>query len=271
MTTPTTNATGLSSSKDSAGNPRMSSLDKDNNESDGAATGGRPKDCASPFAPGKAKFRPNVVLDGLDKSVSRKLLRATSSKLSHFSTNSKKFPTAFTVKSEHERIQERLESYGLVEKMMNKDGNCQFCALSDQLYRSPSHHKLVRQQVSQHLKRNSEDFKEFVPEDFDKYCTEMSKKGTWGDHVTLKAAADCFGVNIWLLTSYPQSAVLEINGKQQNTDHTIYLSFWAEVHYNSLYPEGQLNSESHANALVAFLNRQIEGISRLGRLMCFRS
>lgn len=105
----------------------------------------------------------------------------------------------------------------------------QFCALSDQLYRSPSHHKVVREQVCKHLKKNPEDFREFVPEDFDTYCYHMSRKGTWGDHVTLKAAADCFGVNIWLLTSYPDAAVLEIQGKAKKTDRILYLSFWAEV------------------------------------------
>ncbi|MED6196479.1 OVARIAN TUMOR DOMAIN-containing deubiquitinating enzyme 11 [Stylosanthes scabra] len=48
---------------------------------------------------------------------------------------------------DHERLSERLVTYGLAELQMEGDGNCQFRALSDQLFRNPDYHKHVRRQV----------------------------------------------------------------------------------------------------------------------------
>ncbi|CAN6867022.1 unnamed protein product, partial [Brassica oleracea] len=49
--------------------------------------------------------------------------------------------------SDHQRLSQRLQLYGLVENKIQGDGNCQFRALSDQLYRSSEHHSAVREQV----------------------------------------------------------------------------------------------------------------------------
>ncbi|EXC35000.1 hypothetical protein L484_017701 [Morus notabilis] len=48
---------------------------------------------------------------------------------------------------DHERLAERLATYDLVELQIEGDGNCQFRALADQLFRSPDYHKHVRKQV----------------------------------------------------------------------------------------------------------------------------
>uniref|UniRef100_A0A0E0DDK3 OTU domain-containing protein n=1 Tax=Oryza meridionalis TaxID=40149 RepID=A0A0E0DDK3_9ORYZ len=40
-----------------------------------------------------------------------------------------------------------LNVYGLYEVRVSGDGNCQFRALSDQLYRSPDYHKHVRKEI----------------------------------------------------------------------------------------------------------------------------
>ena len=73
----------------------------------------------------------------------------------------------------------------------------------------------------------------------------MSRLGTWGDHLTLQAAADAYGVRICLVTSFTEGAIIHIcptqlpqqaaYGAQQRGDGpALWLSFWAEVHYNSL-------------------------------------
>ncbi|GAU15844.1 hypothetical protein TSUD_40650 [Trifolium subterraneum] len=70
------------------------------------------------------------------------------------------------------------------------DGNCQFRALSDQLYRSPNLHKFVREQIVQQLKSDPDLYAGYVPMAYSEYLKKMSKSGEWGDHVTLQAAAD---------------------------------------------------------------------------------
>ncbi|GAV81639.1 OTU domain-containing protein, partial [Cephalotus follicularis] len=66
----------------------------------------------------------------------------------------------------------------------------QFRAISDQLYRTPDHHKDVREQVVKQLKSQPEMYDGYVPMSYVEYLKKMSKGGEWGDHVTLQAAAD---------------------------------------------------------------------------------
>ncbi|XVF23573.1 hypothetical protein REPUB_Repub13aG0050400 [Reevesia pubescens] len=142
--------------------------------------------------------------------------------------------------SDHQRLLDRLRLYGLVENKVQGDGNCQFRSLSDQLYRSQDHHRFVRQQVVSQLKSNPERYEGYVPMAYGDYLKKMNKNGEWGDHLTLQAAADTYGVKIFVLTSFKDTFYIEILPHYQKSERIIFLSFWAEVHYNSIYPEGEL-------------------------------
>ncbi|XP_039003783.1 OVARIAN TUMOR DOMAIN-containing deubiquitinating enzyme 11-like [Hibiscus syriacus] len=48
---------------------------------------------------------------------------------------------------DHERLSERLATYGLAELQIEGDGNCQFRALADQLFRNRDYHKHIRRQI----------------------------------------------------------------------------------------------------------------------------
>ncbi|KAF7848736.1 hypothetical protein BT93_L1611 [Corymbia citriodora subsp. variegata] len=153
-------------------------------------------------------------------------------------------PSAEEEVSDHQRLLDRLQVYDLVENKVQGDGNCQFRALSDQLYRSPEHHKFVRQQIVQQLKSCPEMYAGYVSKPFGDYLKGMSKCGEWGDHVTLQAAADSYGVKIFVLTSFKETCYIEILPHIPKSGRVIFLSFWAEVHYNSIYPEGELPEPS---------------------------
>ncbi|GFP91850.1 hypothetical protein PHJA_001329000, partial [Phtheirospermum japonicum] len=49
-----------------------------------------------------------------------------------------------------------------------------------------------------------------------------------------------FGIKIFIITSFKDTCYIEIIPQIQKSDRTIFLSFWAEVHYNSIYPLGEL-------------------------------
>ncbi|KAF9674900.1 hypothetical protein SADUNF_Sadunf10G0175300 [Salix dunnii] len=132
--------------------------------------------------------------------------------------------------SNHQRLLDRLKVYDLVENKVQGDGNCQFRSLSDQLYRSPEHHKLVREQVIDQLKSQPQMYEGYVPMAYDDYLKKMSKGGEWGDHVTLQAAADSYGVKIFVITSFKDTCYLEILPQVQKSDRVIFLSFWSEVY-----------------------------------------
>ncbi|EPS59330.1 hypothetical protein M569_15476, partial [Genlisea aurea] len=147
-------------------------------------------------------------------------------------------PSVDEATSDHQRLLDRLKLYDLIEHKVEGDGNCQFRALSDQFYRTPEHHKFVRQQVVLQLQADPEIYEGYVPMEYAEYLKKMSKNSEWGDHVTLQAAADSYGVRIIVVTSYKDTCYIEILPKLQKSKRVIYLSFWAEVHYNSIYPQG---------------------------------
>ncbi|WOK94904.1 OTU domain-containing protein [Canna indica] len=149
-------------------------------------------------------------------------------------------PSVDEATSDHQRLLDRLQLYDLVERKVQGDGNCQFRALSDQLYRTPEHHEFVRQQVVEQLKSHPKIYEGYVPMAYDDYLKKLSRSGEWGDHVTLQAASDSYGVKIFVITSFKDTCYIEILPNVEKSKRVIFLSFWAEVHYNSIYPEGDL-------------------------------
>ena len=211
------------------------------------------------------------------------------------------------VERDHDVLLQRLDALGLREKVVSGDGNCQFRALSDQLFRTPEYNKDVRKNVVGQLRKHASRYAAYVvavdeadvdgeennngdssrsrsgsknatsssqsstevnkssffmmQTAYSNYCDDMSLDGTWGDHVTLQAAADFYGAQITVVTSYSDNGVLEItpirtsyfnnfgydsppddDGKNSSWsekfgERNLWLSFWAEVHYNSIYPK----------------------------------
>ncbi|XP_057982967.1 OVARIAN TUMOR DOMAIN-containing deubiquitinating enzyme 10-like isoform X2 [Malania oleifera] len=119
-------------------------------------------------------------------------------------------PSIDEATSDHQRLLDRLQSYGLVELKVQGDGNCQFRAMSDQFYRTPEHHKFVRRQIVKQLKSHPEIYEGYVPMAYGDYLKRISKSGEWGDHVTLQAAADSYGVKIVVITSFKDTFCIEI-------------------------------------------------------------
>ncbi|KAH6813828.1 Cysteine proteinases superfamily protein [Perilla frutescens var. frutescens] len=145
------------------------------------------------------------------------------------------FPSTSDSNLDYQRLLQRINVYGLYEVKVSGDGNCQFRALSDQIYRSPEYHKHVRKEVVKQLKDNRALYEAYVPMKFKHYFKKMAKSGEWGDHVTLQAAADKFAAKICLLTSFRDTCFIEIVPQHQPPARELWLSFWSEVHYNSLY------------------------------------
>ncbi|XP_047955027.1 OVARIAN TUMOR DOMAIN-containing deubiquitinating enzyme 9-like isoform X2 [Salvia hispanica] len=162
----------------------------------------------------------------------------------HVPKTNGEIPSVDEATSDHQRLLNRLKLYDLVELKILGDGNCQFRSLSDQIYRASDHHKFVREQVVNQLKLRRDLYENFVPMAYGDYIKKMSKNGEWGDHLTLQAAADWFGIKLFVVTSYKDTCYIEILPQtEQKSDRTLFLSFWAEVHYNSIYPLGELPEE----------------------------
>ena len=79
----------------------------------------------------------------------------------------------------HKSLLERIGTYGLRERKVEGDGNCQFRAVADQLYGDQSHHLQVRQTAVLQLEKDAGHYSGFVQGDFDAYLVHMSEPGTW--------------------------------------------------------------------------------------------
>ena len=101
-----------------------------------------------------------------------------------------------------ETLNQRLHDLHLVAVEMLSDGNCQFRSLSKELFGSADHHAIVRDVVTAHMARQHADYAPFIDgEDWTSYIQHMSKDQTWGDELTLRAAADVYNVKINVITS----------------------------------------------------------------------
>ncbi|EFH57906.1 hypothetical protein ARALYDRAFT_482952, partial [Arabidopsis lyrata subsp. lyrata] len=131
-----------------------------------------------------------------------------------------------------------LEWEGYTEIKMKSDGNCQFRALADQLYQTSDSHKRVRQEiVNQNMSTNSE----------------------WGDEVTLRVAADVYGVKIVLITSIKLTPFMEFLPKsQKEPDRVIHLSYLAGIHFNSIHKKRGSGLSSSSGSASMKLQRKKE-------------
>lgn len=151
-------------------------------------------------------------------------------------------PNADDATLDHSRLAERLKTYGLAELQIEGDGNCQFRALADQLFQNPEYHRHVRKEVVKQLKNCRKLYEGYVPMKYRRYLRKIKRTGEWGDHITLQAAADRFAAKISLVTSFRDTCYIEILPYDRKFHKEIWLSFWSEVHYNSLYDNGDVPS-----------------------------
>ncbi|KAG8648549.1 hypothetical protein MANES_08G009100v8 [Manihot esculenta] len=193
--------------------------------------------CSSPDNEEECSHSPDFTDEyGLDEEVGKRLNQMIP--IPHVPRINGEIPSIDEATSDHERLLNRLQLYDFVEVKVQGDGNCQFRALSDQLYNTPDRHKVVRLHVVNQLRSHPEIYEGYVPMEYGDYLKKMSKSGEWGDHVTLQAAADSYGVKILVMTSFKDTCYIEILPIDQKSKGVIFLSFWAEVHYNSIYFQG---------------------------------
>ncbi|EGC28914.1 hypothetical protein DICPUDRAFT_85026 [Dictyostelium purpureum] len=144
------------------------------------------------------------------------------------------------------RLNERIELYQLMpKKEIPGDGNCQMHALSDQIFGDLEHSVIIRNNIVDWLRKNKgfylpngETLSDFVTTNsWEEYCDSMSKNGTWGDHLTLVAAAEIYKINISIVSSVESqsSSFIEITPSIK-CENGILLSHFAEFHYGSLCP-----------------------------------
>ena len=138
------------------------------------------------------------------------------------------------------------------------DGNCQFEAISGQLaslgiHRTP---QMVRNEIIGYLTEHSTDQDGWPlhlwmhDESFCGYLSRISRDKEYGDHLTLRAAADLYNVNITVVSTLGPKGIVIISPRHFNTYGRIYLGHFAEgegEHYVSLSLQEELNEPINEN------------------------
>jgi len=144
------------------------------------------------------------------------------------------------------RLNERLKLCKLKEKrVIPGDGNCQFASISDQLYDNLDRAAEIRMEAINWLLKNRNwklpngarisDFAH--DQSWDEFCSELSRTGIWGNHLTLVAVCEHYGTPITVISSIEGGSYMiniEPTVAKSKTNNRILLSHYAEYHYGSV-------------------------------------
>lgn len=137
-----------------------------------------------------------------------------------------------------ELLRNRLECLRMNMVSIEDDGNCQFRAISQELFGSQSKHYQVRCVAASHMKNSPGEFSILFEskDEWDDYLCSMASRGTWGDELTLRAIADAFRVKIHVVTSEEENWYLQYSPKEQLPVRELFLMYMSPIHYNTLAP-----------------------------------
>lgn len=119
----------------------------------------------------------------------------------------------------------------------------------------------------------AEEFAPFFPGDaFSEYCASMRMPGTWGDELTLRAAADLLKAKVYVITSEPENWLLQYDPPEPDpaskkapagsAERCLFVTYISPIHYNTIEHDtsafvqspaalpGQLNSAPNASSAI---------------------
>mmetsp|Transcript_22997 Transcript_22997/g.72049 ORF Transcript_22997/g.72049 Transcript_22997/m.72049 type:complete len:196 (-) Transcript_22997:30-617(-) len=133
-------------------------------------------------------------------------------------------------------LQQRLAFLTLRNVDMEDDGNCQFRAVSHELFGTQDHHLRVREQCVKYLAAHEQQYAPFVgtTDDFKAYCARLATPKTWGDELTLQAACATYAVDIHVVTTEAENFHLHYCAPAAR--RRLFLSYIAPIHYNVVVP-----------------------------------
>ncbi len=168
-------------------------------------------------------------------------------------------PGPFTADSLMSVLTTRLAQIGLIPVNVVGDGNCFFRSVSYQLYHTETHHAQIRALAIQHLINCPEHFIESnTCHSWLQYLQNMSRLGTWADHIIIQAVANSNNLRIHITESAPnfsESTVVnsiyyanEPGGNMR--PRSIYIGHLDEIHYVSTTPIDQSVSQKTDNLIT---------------------
>jgi hypothetical protein len=151
------------------------------------------------------------------------------------------------------------------------DGNCFFRSVSHQLYQTETYHAQIRALAIQHLINGPEHFIESnTDQSWMQYLQDMSRLGTWADHIIIQAVANSYNLIIHITESASNfsermvASSIYANVPGGNA-RDIYIGHLDEMHYISTTPISRtvsVHCESNAKPDNMLSNKSANSSSR---------
>ena len=136
-------------------------------------------------------------------------------------------------------LTDRATFIGVHILQMADDGNCQFRALSHELFGHERHHLVVRARVIAYLRAHASEYSFYVGDesDWSHYLSVMCQDRTWGDELTLRAASEAFGSVVHVVTSEKENWLLQYGQPlDEPRQRHLFLAYVSPIHYNVVAP-----------------------------------
>ena len=177
----------------------------------------------------------------------------------------------------HQKHEDSHKDYDWVDA--GGEGNCLFLSIAHQLNArniAITDHQQVRENIADYINDNWDIFKEFIDgestykaglgnigghaltkQEKAQYIAYLKQDGSWGDNVSMKAAAELFNINIIVKSQQDKQHDHFEQAADPNTSNgTIYIGHISEFHYQSLFLKDQttLATTSSTKPLTGFRN-----------------
>lgn len=138
-----------------------------------------------------------------------------------------------------EMLREVAKKYELDVNSIWRDGDCFFSAVEDQLIVRDHAQKFdrtkLRHIVKEHIVSNSDFYKPFVGDGWDKFIKECTTKSIWAEGISPLALSYALGLTVIVINSDDTRPIIF----KQPGDKFVLLGYEAGGHYNSLH--GQIS------------------------------
>ena len=157
-------------------------------------------------------------------------------------------------KEDEEKFKNKLFKKQYILHIVERDGNCLFSSISDQVYGTDKHSDIIREKCMDFIEKNKLFYSQFIEggeKQMPAYITRKRKNGIWGDNVEIQALSDIYKrpIEIYVDVEKPLRTFSNINDKKE---FPIKISYHGNNHYNSMVPS--VNSSDYLLYKSALIN-----------------
>ena len=153
-----------------------------------------------------------------------------------------KLPERYLLPDELEFHHFLLESKGYYINPMERDGNCLFRAVADQIYNDPNLYPTIRNWCANFMQEEKNFYQGFIDDDmnFSAYISQLRQDGSWGGNFEIMAISEIYKCRVEVYEFSEEPRVVN-NWDFQGSNNPPIRIFYRNNHYASVRSEGDRN------------------------------